>query len=219
MNDSKFGFQSLLRKSLAVITATFSTLSANSTPATIASYEPDRNADSHSEEAHRNVLKPKLVLKLNMANPENSLVLMHTSHRSHSSHSSHYSSSYSSGSSRSSSYYSSPGYSSGSSSSSTKTKGRVKRNKSNYSTSTGFVSSTNVTSASANVKRRTLKRGSTGEDVTRLQELLVNYIAAGDSTGVFGDHTKAAVISFQKAHHLKANGVVGSKTWKVLLKN
>lgn len=219
MNDSKFGVQSLLRKSLAVITAAFSTLNANSTPAPITSYAPDRDPDNHSGEVHKNVLKPKLVLKLNIANPENSLVLMHTSHRSHSSHSSHYSSSYSSGSSRSSSYYSSPRYSSGSSKVSTKTKRSVKRNKSNHSTSGSAVSSTNVASTDTKIRHRRLKRGSTGEDVARLQQLLANYIAPGDSMEVFGDQTKAGVIKFQKANHLKANGVVGPKTWKAILNN
>lgn len=35
-------------------------------------------------------------------------------------------------------------------------------------------------------------------------------------TGNFGPKTRDAVCAFQKAHHLTADGIVGSKTWKAL---
>jgi putative chitinase len=53
-----------------------------------------------------------------------------------------------------------------------------------------------------------LKKGSTGDDVRRLQEKL-NI----ESTGNFGPKTEAAVIQFQRANGLKADGIVGNGTW------
>lgn len=58
---------------------------------------------------------------------------------------------------------------------------------------------------------KTLKRGSKGDDVKTLQELL-NIAVDGD----FGAKTEAAVIAFQKAHGLYADGIVGAKTWAAL---
>jgi peptidoglycan hydrolase-like protein with peptidoglycan-binding domain len=57
-----------------------------------------------------------------------------------------------------------------------------------------------------------LRRGSTGSEVRTLQELL-DVTVDGD----FGWQTKAAVEAFQKAHGLTADGVVGPKTWGVLI--
>ena len=53
--------------------------------------------------------------------------------------------------------------------------------------------------------------------VRSLQYLLVQHGAKIPVTGVFGVRTKAAVIKFQKAHHLTADGVVGAKTWNALI--
>jgi peptidoglycan hydrolase-like protein with peptidoglycan-binding domain len=53
--------------------------------------------------------------------------------------------------------------------------------------------------------------------VRSLQYLLVQHGAKIPVTGVFGVRTKAAVIKFQKAHHLTADGVVGSKSWNALI--
>jgi peptidoglycan hydrolase-like protein with peptidoglycan-binding domain len=53
--------------------------------------------------------------------------------------------------------------------------------------------------------------------VRSLQYLLVQHGAKIPVSGVFGVRTKAAVIKFQKAHHLTADGVVGSKTWNALI--
>lgn len=59
----------------------------------------------------------------------------------------------------------------------------------------------------------TLKKGSRGSEVKQLQTLLV-YVAAD---GIFGAKTEAAVIAFQTAHNLIADGIVGPNTWRVLL--
>mgnify|MGYP003300659643 CR=1 FL=1 len=63
---------------------------------------------------------------------------------------------------------------------------------------------------------RTLRKGSTGDDVRILQQALTD---AGFKTGVdgnFGAGTEKAVKDFQKAHGLGDDGVCGPKTWKAL---
>ena len=56
--------------------------------------------------------------------------------------------------------------------------------------------------------RPTVRYGSTGVDVKVVQRLL--GLRPG---GVFGSRTKAAVVAWQRAHHMRAGGVVGSGTW------
>ena len=65
-----------------------------------------------------------------------------------------------------------------------------------------------------------LKKGMRIDDVCALQALLVGYkyLAAGEVDGDFGAKTEAAVIKFQKANGLGADGIVGLNTWKKLLK-
>jgi peptidoglycan hydrolase-like protein with peptidoglycan-binding domain len=62
-----------------------------------------------------------------------------------------------------------------------------------------------------------LKVGSRGSEVITLQTKL-NQLGynAGQADGVFGQTTKNAVISLQKAKKITADGIVGSATWKVL---
>lgn len=60
----------------------------------------------------------------------------------------------------------------------------------------------------------TLTKGSRGELVKRLQKAL-HLI----DDGVFGSITEDAVKAFQNANGLKADGIVGEKTWDVLFKN
>lgn len=60
----------------------------------------------------------------------------------------------------------------------------------------------------------TIKLGSKGTDVEVLQKCL-HLI----QDGVFGKLTREAVVAYQKAHSLKADGIVGEKTWKSLLGN
>ena len=54
--------------------------------------------------------------------------------------------------------------------------------------------------------------GSYGSAVVMLQSRL----RAPHADGVFGPTTRASVIAFQRAHHLAANGIVGSAEWRAL---
>lgn len=47
---------------------------------------------------------------------------------------------------------------------------------------------------------------------------LLQRLLGVTADGVFGGGTKEAVIAYQKAHGLKADGIVGQQTWKVLTK-
>ena len=53
--------------------------------------------------------------------------------------------------------------------------------------------------------------------VRSLQYLLNARGAKLTVDGTFGAKTKAAVVSFQRAHHLAADGVVGGTTWSALV--
>jgi peptidoglycan hydrolase-like protein with peptidoglycan-binding domain len=59
----------------------------------------------------------------------------------------------------------------------------------------------------------TLKRGNSGTSITRLQQALTNYgYYNGPITGYFGKLTESAVIKFQRANGLVADGIVGQRT-------
>ena len=62
-----------------------------------------------------------------------------------------------------------------------------------------------------------LRTGSRGDAVRKLQELL-NALGydCGSVDGIFGSKTKAAVLAFQKANGLGADGIVGPLTWAKL---
>jgi Putative peptidoglycan binding domain/CHAP domain len=57
------------------------------------------------------------------------------------------------------------------------------------------------------------KKGAKGPRVKRVQTVLKLK-----ADGVFGDGTEKAVIAFQKANGLEANGTVGPKTWAAIVK-
>lgn len=67
-----------------------------------------------------------------------------------------------------------------------------------------------------------LNEGSVGEDVEKLQKMLVEVVAFYPSLpvvtidGVFGNTTKNAVEEFQKLNSIFSNGIVDEKTWNTL---
>ena len=63
---------------------------------------------------------------------------------------------------------------------------------------------------------KTLRQGSTGEDVISLQQLLSEYGYLVRVDGIFGTQTHEAVCNFQKEAKLVADGIVGPKTWLAL---
>lgn len=65
--------------------------------------------------------------------------------------------------------------------------------------------------------RPVLKEGAHGADVARLQRVLHGAgFDPGPDDGDFGPRTERAVLAFQRASKLKADGVVGKLTWVAL---
>ena len=63
-----------------------------------------------------------------------------------------------------------------------------------------------------------LRTGSCGDAVRKLQELLnAKGYTCGNVDGIFGSKTYAAVLAFQKANGLAADGIVGPLTWGKLV--
>jgi peptidoglycan hydrolase-like protein with peptidoglycan-binding domain len=66
-----------------------------------------------------------------------------------------------------------------------------------------------------------LKEGSAGADVGKLHQELIEAGIAIDSAETqaqkFGPTTKAAIVTFQAAHGLTADGICGDKTWAMLI--
>ena len=69
-------------------------------------------------------------------------------------------------------------------------------------------SASSVATARTSTVHRTLRVGSHGHDVARVQRRV--HVRAD---GVFGPRTKRAVARFQRLHHLRATGVVNHRTW------
>lgn len=67
--------------------------------------------------------------------------------------------------------------------------------------------------------RPTIRKGSRGEDVRYVQEILkkLGYdLGASGVDGIYGNKTVAAVKAFQKAHGLVADGITGPMTYQAL---
>jgi Putative peptidoglycan binding domain/CHAP domain len=63
----------------------------------------------------------------------------------------------------------------------------------------------------------TLRQGDIGADVADAQKLLTaKGFSPGSTDGNFGPKTRAAVVAFQRANGLTADGVIGPNTWKAL---
>lgn len=60
----------------------------------------------------------------------------------------------------------------------------------------------------------TLRKGDKGQQVRALQKILGGVKVDGD----FGNATKTAVESYQRQYKLTVDGIVGPKTWDILLK-
>ena len=66
-------------------------------------------------------------------------------------------------------------------------------------------------------KQTTLKKGTTGTQVKEMQNRLIKLgYLSGSADGIFGTATYKAVLAFQKANQLKADGIAGSGTLKAL---
>ena len=66
----------------------------------------------------------------------------------------------------------------------------------------------------------TLRKGANGASVQLLQErLAAKGFLTGPVDGDFGKQTDTAVRQFQAANNLKVDGVVGDKSWALLLSN
>ena len=73
------------------------------------------------------------------------------------------------------------------------------------------------TSAPTPETARTLKKGSTGEDVKKLQQALIDLGYLSDTAdGTFGAKTQDAVTLFQAVNGLDADGLAGAKTQALL---
>ncbi|NJL41625.1 MAG: peptidoglycan-binding protein [Leptolyngbyaceae cyanobacterium RM2_2_4] len=62
----------------------------------------------------------------------------------------------------------------------------------------------------------TLRQGSSGAAVSKLQQLLNTKGANITVDGDFGSATRAAVLKFQQQNGLVADGIVGTQTWQAL---
>jgi len=66
---------------------------------------------------------------------------------------------------------------------------------------------------------QTLRIGIKNDDVKKLQEALNKHGFNLSVDGDFGPKTEKAIKEFQTKNELKPDGIVGPKTWEVLLKN
>lgn len=91
-------------------------------------------------------------------------------------------------------------------------KGRADKTPSDTSstTSSGSGSSSNSSSSSSS-KPTSWRNGSTGEEVTKIQERLIELgYLTGEADGTFGDATEKAYRAFQEAAGLTVDGIAGS---------
>ena len=90
----------------------------------------------------------------------------------------------------------------------------------------GLYSDEELKKAGVNVDKNknmpTIRKGATGELVIALQKLLIGFGYGGylseknPADGIFGGKTEETVKAFQRDNGLKADGIVGPKTWAAL---
>lgn len=69
------------------------------------------------------------------------------------------------------------------------------------------------------VNRPVIRKGSCGDDVKDLQEILSSDgYDCGKADGIFGIRTQMAVIAFQAGKGITKDGIVGKETWREILK-
>lgn len=84
-------------------------------------------------------------------------------------------------------------------------------------TTPGSTTTVPTTTTFPVAQRPVLKLGSTGPDVVALQQRLTALgYNTGTANGNFGTGTQTAVMNFQKAKNIQADGVVGPTTWAAL---
>jgi peptidoglycan hydrolase-like protein with peptidoglycan-binding domain len=179
------------------------------------------SAEDNEDRFNIQTNKPNLILKkpaLDMDrykdNPES-----HRSHRSHSSHRSHYSSHNSGHLSHYSSY-------SGSNSNSSSSKSKSSSSNSIYTPYTPSkpnyspppTTTNSLYEITYSMGDRTLRKGMSGNDVKELKEFLIKYgyLQSSSIFGVTNDfdyQTKQAIIKFQKAKNISADGIVGQTSF------
>ena len=76
-----------------------------------------------------------------------------------------------------------------------------------------FIGSLNINALTLNCNGSLLKKGSRGERVKVLQEMLNQKENCGLATdGIFGNNTKSCVMNYQSHNNLKVDGIVGWET-------
>lgn len=188
--NKKTGFRKLALKSFSVLSASLAALIPNQNQAS--NLKPDNTNDNllNHKNIQKRILKPKLVLKLNTKNPENSLLSMHASHSSHASHNSH-----------SSHMSSSPSY--------------TPSNVPAYTPTTPNSSTTNSTPKTPTaylLGSRLLYKGCEGTDVQEVQTMLLNLGYDISVTGYYDDRTVEIVTKYQRDKGLYPDGKVGNNT-------
>lgn len=94
--------------------------------------------------------------------------------------------------------------------------------KAGYDTQTALYSENAVKADTAaaeeeNAKQQSLRYGSEGEEVTKLQNRLITLgYLSGKADGKYGKNTKAAVKAFQKNNKLEDDGIAGTLTLEAL---
>lgn len=93
----------------------------------------------------------------------------------------------------------------------------TEENSSDYEAEVG-IEENSVSESVGEVSRVTFKLGDSDEDVTVLQTALsaLGYLDTAKITGTFDANTEAAVMAYQAAHNLTADGIVGSGTFSTL---